>query len=278
MKNPFRPCAAPLFPRAFLIVALVLLCAPFATAYVDLGGYRFSDDPIEGVPGTQDSSDLSGNYYFSNFEGMVDFHFSLLGYGEFKGYEILQQYRFVFPAGGVQCAVVEEQGYIPFFSPDDGVTSFDIEQCTTYYYYARDIEDNIHLLQVTIDPYNPDIEPMAWSYEDLPAGGTTLIYPDSPYVGQQVFGGEVIETSAHLGDVSHEALVIDFDSRPYAFPGPVKQYLLPGSGILAGSYNWDGGTNGFSRDARAPENEEDSKGAWEEWKDNHCFISACSGY
>jgi hypothetical protein len=274
--NSHQRCRIPApFIRALLIAGIVLICAPVDAAHVTLNGYEFSDDPIAGLPGTQDSSDLTRNPYFSGFGSMADFGFNIYGYGSFSGYSIWQQYHFPFNVGGIQCSVIEEQGYVPYFSTNDSATSFTMEQCSTYYYYARDIENNIHLLQITISFFNTNISPISWSYEDLPAGGTTLIYPNSPVKGQQVFGGEVTDTRGYIGDVSNSALVIQFNSLPYSFPGTVKQYILAGSGMYASSYNWDGGTNGFSQNGRAPEQKEDSRSnLLERWRDK-CFISVC---
>jgi hypothetical protein len=274
--NSHQCCSIPApFFRALLIAGIVLICAPLDAAHVTLNGYEFSDDPIAGPPGTQDSSDLTRNPFFSGFNSMADFGFSFYGYGGFVGHNITQQYRFDDTVDGIQCSVIEEQGYVPYFSTSDSATSFTMEQCSTYFYYARDIENNIHLLKITISFSNTNISPISWSYEDLPAGGTTLIYPNSPVKGQQVFGGEVIDTNGYIGSVSNSALVIRFDSLPYSFPGTVTQYILASSGIYASSYNWDGGTNGFSQNGRAPEQKEDSRSnLLERWRDK-CFISVC---
>jgi hypothetical protein len=46
-----------------------------------------------------------------------------------------------------------------------------------YYYYAKDIADNIHVLQFA---YYSGEESMGWHYTNLPEGKTTLKYPDNP--------------------------------------------------------------------------------------------------
>ena len=260
---------------ALFFLVLLLPGIPVLAGIVTLNGYQFSTDVVDS-PDIQDSAILAGNPYFSDYSRVVDFDAGLYGYGGFRGYDNTMSYRQVFPVGGVQCSVILEQGYIPYFSTIDGVSSFTMEFVVKYYYWARDIQDNIHLLQIIILPNNPAISTMSWSVEDLPAGGTTLIYPAEPAVGQQVFGGQVIDVSAEIGDVTSSALVIEFDELPYDYPDAVTEYLLPGSAIYAVAHNWDGGTNGFSRDGLPPERKDEDKKAWEEWWDDHCFISACS--
>lgn len=255
-----------------ILAALFLAVTSAAAGVVTLNGYRFSTDVVD-TPNIQDSAVLAGNPYHSDYGRIVDFDAGLYGYGGFRGYDNTMSYRQVFPVGGVQCSVILEQGYIPYYSPGDGTTSFTMEFCVKYYYLARDMDDNIHLLQVYILPDNPAIGAMAWSVDDLPAGGTTLIYPAEPSEGQQVFGGSVVDASGVIGGVSRQALVIEFDDLPYAFPGAVTEYLIPGSGIFAVAYNWDGGVNGFSRDGSRPERKDEDKKAWEEWWDDRCFIS-----
>ncbi len=260
---------------ALLALLVLLPCAPADAGIVTLNGYRFSTDVVD-TPFIQDSAILAGNPYFTDYPRVVDFNAGLYGYGDFRDHDNTQSYRQALPVGGVQCSVILEQGYIPYFSPGDGITSFTMEFTVKYYYFARDIQDNVHLLQIIIIPDNPAIGPMSWSVNDLPEGGTTLIYPAEPVVGQEVFGGHVVDVSAEIGDVTSNALVIEFDELPYDYPGAVTEYLLPGSAIYAVAHNWDGGTNGFSRDGQRPERKDEDKKAWEEWWDDHCFISACS--
>lgn len=260
---------------ALFTLFLLISGAPAGAGVVTLNGYQFSTDVVDS-PDIQDSAILAGNPYFSDYSRVVDFNAGLYGYGNFRGYDNTLSYRQVFPVGGVQCSVILEQGYIPYFSTGDGITSFTMEFVVKYYYFARDLQDNIHLLQIIIFPDNPAIGSMSWNVFDLPVGGTTLIYPAEPAVGQHVFGGIVIDVAAEIGDVTSRALVIEFDELPYDYPDAVTEYLLPGSAIYAVAHNWDGGTNGFSRDAQRPERKDENKKAWEEWWDDHCFISACS--
>ncbi len=260
---------------ALLILFMLLPGIPAGAGIVSLNGYQFSSDVVAS-PGIQDSAILAGNPYFSDYSRVVDFSARLYGYGGFRKTDNTMFYHQVFPVDGVQCSVILEQGYIPTFSPTDGFTSFTMEFCTKYYYFARDIQDNIHLLQIFIIlPDNSALSSMSWNITNLPEGGTTLIYPAEPAVGQQVFDGHVVDISAEIGDVTSSALVIEFDELPYDYPGPVTEYLLPGSAVYAVAHNWDSGTNGFSRDAQRPERKDENKKAWEEWWDDHCFISAC---
>jgi hypothetical protein len=245
------------------IIACLIVVLPAFSGTVELNGYTFSDELVDGTD-IPDSADLSQNYYFSDFTRGVDFHFEAYGYGNFRGYDIKQRFSQYYSINGIPCMTVYETGYTPRFSPDDAVTSFQMDSYDAFIFYAKDINDNIHLLSTDL----------GWSYEDLPAGGTTLIYPNSPEKGQKVFGGHVLDTSVKIGDVTDSALLIEIDSLPYDFPGPVKEYLRPGLGIFAISYNWDGGLNGFSLDKKAPEREEEGGSAWHEWWNDHCFITA----
>jgi len=78
-----------------------------------------------------------------------------------------------------------------------------------------------------------------------------------------------------VGDIPG-CVTIGFDSPPYAPTETITEYLAPGAGVLASSFNWNNGMNGFSFDAVPPESAEEDKSEWEEWWDDHCFISACS--
>jgi len=243
-----RICETHILWCALLIVALISSSSPYASADVVLNGYQFSDD----------SDDLSKNRYFSNYSRGVDFHYEVYGYGNFKGYDVRQVFSQYYAVDGIKCIVVLEHGYFPQFSLEDGITSFDMIPYSGYLFYAKDINNNIHLLN-----------------GDVSQGGTTLLYPDTPEEGQKVYGGLVVDTAYELGDVSNNVLVIRFDSLPYTGIGPALQYVLPGSGVFAISYNWDGGVNGFSLNRKPPESMDKESSAWEEWRDDHCFISAC---
>lgn len=231
------------------MVVATLAFVHHADADVVLNGYYFGDD----------SDDLSKNHYFSDYTRGVDFHFEVYGYGNFRGYDIRQVFTQYYSVHGIQCIVVLEQGYDPLFSREDGVTSFDMHPYSGYLFYARDIDNNIHLLS-----------------GDISSEGTTLLYPDVPEVGQEVCGGYIEDTAYEIGDISSDAMVIRFDSMPYTGLGPVQEFVLPGSGVYAISYNWDGGVNGFSLSRKPPESMGKEGSAWEEWWDDHCFISACS--
>lgn len=274
MNRPHRPSPASMLHTALLVLALMLPGLSAGAGIVTLNGYQFSDD-IVAAPDIKDSAMLSFNRYFSDYVRTVDFNFQTYGYGSFAGYDVIRNYKQQGRVGGVACSVVFEQGYLPTFLVGDNQTLFQFELYSAYYYYARDIDDNIHLLQVGITPINPSIPPMSWSYEDLPAGTTTLIYPDEPEDGQEVFGGHIVDAEGTIGTVSNSALIILFDELPYDYPGPVTEYLLPESGRFALAHDWDGGVNGFSVDRKPPQRSDEDESAWEEWRDEHCFISAC---
>jgi len=260
--------------NALLVLALMLPGLSAGADTVTLNGYQFSND-IVAPPDIQHSALLSSNRYFSTYARVQDFHSEAYGYGAFAGYDVSRVYKQQDLVGGVACSVIFEQGDLPTFLDADGVTLFQFELYSAYYCYARDIDDNIHLLRVDIVPVNPSIPPMSWSYEDLPAGTTTLIYPDEPEDGQEVFGGHIVDAEGTIGNVSNSALIILFDDLPYDYPGPVTEYLLPGSGRFALAHDWDDGVNGFSVDRKPPQRSDEDKDAWEEWRDEHCFISAC---
>ncbi|MGC9325813.1 MAG: hypothetical protein ACP5G0_13815 [Desulfomonilia bacterium] len=231
-----------------LIVSLMGVCTYVSPASGDdviLNGYVFSDD----------STDLAMNQYFSNYARGVDFSFTGYGYGDFKGYELSQLFSQYYSYQGIACVVIRELGYIPRKTTEDGEPSITMDPYTRYFYYAKDIENNIHLINVT--------------------GDTTLLYPDAPETGEAVFSGYVEDVGYALGDVS-DCVVIARDALPYGFPSSMREYLIPGSGVYAISYNWDGRVNGFSTDGNPPELAEKDKSTWEEWVDDHCFISVCS--
>ncbi|HNR52829.1 MAG: hypothetical protein GXY28_10150 [Bacteriovoracaceae bacterium] len=225
----------------------------------ELNGYTFSDD----------STHLYMNPFFSNANRDVDFLTTLYGYGDCSEFEVLQNHHQYFTLEGIPCNVVLERGYLPDYSSG----GLEMIHYTAYHYYAKDIDDNIHVLQYV---FFPDDGPSAgWSYADLPEGGTTLKYPADPEVGQEVFFGSVTAAGVRVGDV-RGCVIIEFDSPPHAPSETITEYLVPAGGILASSLNWNGGINGFSTDAVAPEHAEEEGSAWEEWWEDHCFISASS--
>lgn len=226
----------------------------------ELGGYTFSDD----------STHLYLNPFFSNSNRDVDFLATLYGYGDFAGSQVLQSHHQYFTLGGIPCNVVLERGYFPDYSSGSPP---DMIHYTAYHYYAKDTEDNIHVLQYS---FHPDGGPsIGWSYTDLPEGMTTLKYPAEAQPGQEVFFGSVTGTEVRVGDI-RGCVTIEFDSLPHAPSETITEYLVSGGGILASSFNWEGGINGFSTDAVAPEYAEEEGSAWEEWWDDNCFISVCS--
>lgn len=247
--------------RAFLscVVLAVILGAAFPCSSAELGGYTFADDSI----------DLYLNPYFSDHDRPGDFITTLYGYGDFAGYEVLQGHHQYYELDGIPCNVILERGYFPDFSSG----SVKMTYYTAYHYYAKDTQDNIHLLKYVFYPNKG--QGASWSYEDLPEGATTVKYPADPQPGQEVVFGSVAATGISVGDIRGCATIV-FDSLPHAPSKSVTEYLVPGSGILASSFNWEGGINGFSHDAGAPEHAEEEDTAWKEWWDDHCFISACS--
>lgn len=239
-----------------LFLVLVVISSP-ASADTTVNGYIFSDDSIN----------LHENPYFSEYDRVVDFLTSLYGYGDYTDYSLSQGYHQEFSLDGVACIVIREHVSIPLY----GGTSPDVDVHNIYYYYAKDIDDNIHVLQAA---YSSDDETMGWHYTDLPEGTTTLKYPAIPAPGQEVFFGHVSETGKPVGDISG-CVTIVFEDLPWTTE-PITEYLMPASGVLAMSHNWNNGLNGYSFDGGAPEYAEEEQGAWDEWLDDHCFISACS--
>ena len=247
--------------RVFLlcVMSAVILGAAFPCSSAELGGYTFDDDSI----------DLYLNPYFSDHSRPGDFITTLYGYGDFAGHEVIQSHHQYYELDGISCNVILERGYFPDFSRGYA----DMIYYTAYHYYAKDAEDNIHLLKYHFIPHEG--QGASWSYEDLPEGSTTVKYPADPQPGQEVVFGTVTATGVSVGDIRGCTTIV-FDSLPHAPTGSITEYLVPGSGILASSFNWKGGINGFSKDASAPEFAEEENSAWKEWWDDHCFISACS--
>lgn len=267
--------------HATMAVAVWLIAASCMSAPIDrlwagtvtLNGYTFSTDVVAS-PDIQDSALMASNPFFSDYPRLVDLFFGLYGYGSFAGKDNTLSYRQTFPVNGVQCSVLMEQGWVPFFSSLDGGTSFTFVFCTNYYYLARDIDNNVHILLLVIYLDAPENRTMSWSVDDLPMGGTTLLYPADPVKGQKVFGGRVEETSAEIDGITDSSMVILYDELPFDFPGAYREYLVPGKGIYCQAYNWDGAVNGFSQDGMRPDRSDDDK-AWGSWGEDHCFISAC---
>jgi len=244
-----------------ICIATWPLAGPSSGISAELNGYTFSDD----------STDLWKNPYFSNYEHIVDFGVSLFGYGDFAGTQYSLSHQQTFPVAGINCSMLREKGYYPTFS--EASSSFHMEDYTGYVYYAKDIEHNIHVLQIVVLLQNQPS--MSWNYTNLAEGETTLKYPSHPEPGQQIFCGQVEGTGVEVGDIDN-CVTLLFDSPPQFPSHSVKEYLRPGAGVIAVSYNWESRINGYSFDAVAPEYAEEEKNTWEEWKDDHCFISACS--
>lgn len=241
------------------IVLTVILGAASPCGSAELGGYTFADD----------STHLYLNPFFSSYSRPGDFITTLYGYGDFAGCEVIQTHSFYFELAGISCNVILERGFFPDFSSG----SVEMVSYTSYHYYAKDTQDNIHLLEYVFFPKKG--QGASWSYGDLPEGGTTVKYPADPRPGQEVVFGTIAATGVSVGDIRGCTTIV-FDSLPHAPAESVTEYLVPGSGILANSFNWEGGINGFSHDASAPEYAEKEDSAWKEWWDDHCFISACS--
>ena len=242
---------------AALFGAFLLLAPHAASADTLLNGYTFSDD----------SMDLHENPFFSEYDRGVDFLTSLYGYGDFIGYALSQTKHQDFALDGIDCVVIREDIEIPLYDE----TSPDVDVHNIYYYYAKDTDDNIHVLQMV---YYSGEDSLGWNYSNLPEGGTTLKYPAAPTTGQDVFFGYVDETGKQVGDF-HGCVTIINEDLPWTDES-ITEYLIPVSGVLALSYNQGGGINGYSVDGVAPEYAEEEESTWEEWLDDNCFISACS--
>lgn len=246
---------------SFICIAAWISGGPCNGNSAELNGYTFSDD----------STDLWKNPYFSNYVRHVDLGITLYGYGDFANTQYSQSFQQTFNLAGIECVMLYEQGYYPTYSAAG--SSFQMDYNTGYVYYAKDTEDNIHVLQIVVFLQNqPEI---SWSYTDLTEGETTLKYPSNPAPGQQIFRGQVENTGVQVGDIRN-CVTLLFDSPPQFPSHSVKEYLKPGTGVMAVSYNWESRINGFSFDAVAPEYAEEKKSTWEEWKDDNCFISTCS--
>jgi len=241
-----------------VFLALVVISSP-ASADTTLNGYTFSDD----------SMNLYENSFFSEYDRIntLDFLTSLYGYGDYIGYSLSQTKHQEFALDGIACIVILEHISIPLY----GGTSPDVDVHNIYYYYAKDIDDNIHVL---LAAYYSDGESIGWDYTYLPEGKTTLKYPAEPTPDQEVFFGHVEETGKQVGNFKGCVTIVNQD-LPWA-AGPITEYLMPASGVLAMSHNWNGGINGYSSDGVPPEYAQEEQGTWDKWVDDHCFISACS--
>ncbi|MBN2297735.1 MAG: hypothetical protein JXM72_04035 [Deltaproteobacteria bacterium] len=235
-----------------LFLVLVVFISP-ASADTTIDGYTFSDD----------STELDQNPYFSTYERGVDFQISLYGYGGFAGYTLSQEFHQYYTLDGIECAVIREHIDIP--ASGDSSSSVDVHD--VYLYYAKDAQDNIHILQLA---YSGDEGAIGWIYTDLPEGKTTLKYPKDPTSGQDIFFGSVGFEIIPLGKAYFTTL--KFDSLPYE-SGIITEYLTYGSGVFSMSYD---GLSGYSVTGFPPELLEEDESGWEEWLDDHCFITACS--
>ncbi len=224
----------------------------------ELNGYTFEND----------STELWQNPYFSSFYNLSVIGFSQYGYGDFAGHDYHMYFQQTFALGGIPCVMLREQGLYPTYSEGSGSFSFD--DYSGYLYLAKDTEDNIHLLQVSIFLNS---ETRSWDYTQLTEGETTLLYPSNPSPGQVVFKGYVMDAAVQVGDFP-TCMRIVFESHPKFPSQTVIEYLSPGLGLLAVSYNWQGRINGFSYTGVAPEEEDDDNKGWERWKDKYCFITA----
>lgn len=243
------------FMVGILFLVLAAISSP-ASADVTINGYTFSDD----------STELHMNPYFSTYSRRVDFQTSLYGYGNFGGYSLSQVFHQTFTIEGIECIVIREDISIP----KSGRLSSNVDVHNIYLYYAKDTLDNIHVLQMA---YYGDQGTIIWDYTDLPEGNTTLKYPKSPTSGQEIFFGKVGFKILPLGKAFFTTLV--FDSLPYA-DGSITEYLTYGIGIFSMGHNWNSSINGYSKTGFPPELLEDDESSWDEWREDHCFISASS--
>lgn len=245
-----------IFPVCFLVGIVWASCPAHAT---ELNGFIFSDD----------SAHLYLNPFFSWTDRDVDFSSDLYGYGNFSGHDVSQSFRQYFTTGGVSCSVIVELGGFPTYTQAGVLRMISF---TAYYHYAKDIDDNIHILRY--DFFSDEMD-FSWDYTDLPEGNTTLRYPAAPEAGREVFCGRISGTNVRVGE-KRGCMTITYDSLFPAQDRIVTEYLAPEEGLIAASYNRDGRTNGFSKDGRPPEKAEKNESTWEEWTDEHCFISVCT--
>jgi len=270
MMNSIMRLVAPsakkiLYP---LLSVILFITMPAWGETLTLNGYTFNED----------SDELLDNPYFSHYERMVDIFFPGYGYGEFVDYKCTRQFHQRFAYQGIECITIRERGAFPATLSEYTGTSV-MALFTGYYYYAKDTDDNVHLLMMSIIPDDHSIEGTSWSIDDLAEGATSVIYPADPVVDQEVLGGYVSEVAACVGNISN-CLVIINDCLPYntgVYSGPSTQYLSPDRGLIAITYNIDSGINGYSADGIPPEHAEAEDSGWDEWVDEHwhmCFVSS----
>jgi hypothetical protein len=246
-----------------IVTGLGLGAQPSSGAEVTLDGYTFEDD----------SYDLFLNPYYDRYNNRTSMGQSLNGYGEFANHTANMWYSFPDIIAGINCAAMFVESYYPTFV--EGTSSFQLDYYEGYVWYARDVDDNIHILQMALYLLEGLMTEWSWDYRNLDGVNTTLLYPSSPVAGQEVFGGHVEAVGVDAGRMG-ECMEIVFDALPQFPSRTVTQYLAPHMGLIGEAYDWEGGTNGFSYNGEPPVTAHKSGGSWEKFTDRYCFISACA--
>lgn len=205
---------------------------------------RYNGDPanppqdvtIHGFTFSDDSAQLWDNQYFDNYTAANINTFSkiLYGYGDFEGYDNTYYFDSYGTYENIDCIVIRERGYTPAYASG----AFTMTPYTIYNYWAKDINDNIHLLMTKT---SAGVETTADSI--ISAGGTTLIYPNAPVSRQFVYDGFVWELSASVGDYTS-----CLSLRRGVAPSIVFDYYQVDAGLVTKVYNWGDSVNGFSLD------------------------------
>jgi hypothetical protein len=261
---------------ALLCVLVIAITCTFLSAgsahaaktNVTLNGYTFSDD----------SADLWGNQYFSSYyiEGEPCLYYGSwiqMAYGDFTSNEmhyIAEFFDKIETYKDISCVVYREHGFwegkwVPEVQAVQGEHPripgyYAGERYTRYNYLAKDVQGNIHILK-SDRPNETDLDDAGLIEE----GGTTLIYPDAPAIGQPVYGGYV--TSIDTPNFSYADVPYDHcvEIRRWINYGlgadvikPILIYLQPAIGVVEQAYGWRdivdyfpdaSGTNGFLMDS-----------------------------
>ena len=200
---------------------------PGTDTSVFLNGYIFDDD----------STYIWENTFFSDFttETIGTYSKVLFGYNEFEGYNNREYYQGNGRYQNIDCIVFCKHSY-----------GANLELVKSFEYLAKDIDDNIHLLQ-RITPGATS----SYEFDDdiLNEGGSTLLYPSSPVDDQIVYGGYVDDTSATVVYSSSGVTISDtytdcVSIRMGSGTDDHTIYYNSGSGIVAITY--ENGTNGFT--------------------------------
>jgi hypothetical protein len=212
---------------------------------VELNGYVFSSD----------SSHIWENPYFDDYSAVTFLSYSkvLYGYGSYLDYDSREYYAGEGSYQNVRCAIICVMGFT-----GGGDTPAEVKR---FEYWAKDEDDNIHLLQA-IDA--GDSESIMDDQAIIADGGTTLLFPAEPVAAQIVNGGYVTDvdtTVVYSSDTPSDTYTSCLSIKAGYGAGVHTIYCNEGSGVVADVYA--DGDNGFTVEedvASASVNNDDDDG------------------